>query len=57
MAQMVAVAIVSVLLLITIFKPYERLALRTVNRITRSNVNMAIFMIAILVIPLILLFF
>lgn len=57
MAQMVAVAVVSVILLLTIFKPYERLALRTVSRITRSNINMAIFMIAILVIPIILLFF
>jgi solute carrier family 34 (sodium-dependent phosphate cotransporter) len=56
-AQMIAVAVVSILLLVTIFKPYERLALRIVGQITRSNFSMAIFMIIIFAIPLVLLFF
>lgn len=57
MAQMVGVMLVSMLILLLIFRPYERAMLRVVDRITLSNVSMAIFMTTIFVIPLVLLLF
>jgi Na+/phosphate symporter len=57
MAQMVGVMLVSLLILLLIFRPYERVVLRIVDRITLSNVSMTIFMITIFVIPLGLLLF
>jgi uncharacterized membrane protein YjfL (UPF0719 family) len=53
---MVGVTLVSLIILLLIFRPYERIVLRLVNRITRSNVSMALFMVTILVIPLVLMF-
>lgn len=57
MTQMVGVMLVSLVILLLLFRPYERVALKLVNRITRSNVSMALFMVTILVIPLLLMFF
>lgn len=56
MVQMVSVAVVSALLLVTIYRPYRRFTLRAVGRVTRSNVSMAIFMFIILIVPIVLLF-
>lgn len=56
MTQMVGVILVSLVILLVLFRPYERIALKLVNRITRSNVSMALFMATILIIPLLLLF-
>jgi hypothetical protein len=56
MTQMVGVMLVSLIILLLIFRPYERIVLKLVNRITRSNVSMALFMVTILVIPLVLMF-
>ncbi len=56
MTQMVGVTLVSMVILLLIFRPYERVVLRLVDRITLSNVSMAMFMVTILVIPLVLMF-
>jgi uncharacterized membrane protein YjfL (UPF0719 family) len=56
MTQMVGVMLVSLVILLLVFRPYERIVLKLVNRITRSNVSMALFMVTILVIPLVLMF-
>ncbi|MEZ4516621.1 MAG: hypothetical protein R3C44_07200 [Chloroflexota bacterium] len=56
MTQMVGVMLVSLLIMLLIFRPYERIILKGVNRITRSNVSMALFMVTIFVVPLLLLF-
>lgn len=56
MTQMVGVMLVSMIVLLLIFRPYERVMLKLVDRITLSNANMAVFMVTILVIPLVLMF-
>lgn len=55
LAEMVSIAIVSLVLLLTVFERYERLTLRSVTWLTNRNRNLALFVIAIFVIPLFLL--
>lgn len=55
LVQMVGVALVSIVLLLTIYHPYERILLRTVAWVTSDNRHLAIFMVTILVVPLLLL--
>ena len=54
MAQMLAVAITSLIILLTVFRRYERASLRFVHWVTIKNRNLALFMFAIFIIPLIL---
>jgi Na+/phosphate symporter len=56
LTSMLSIAIVSIVVLATIYKQYVRYMLDFVGWVTRRNRNMAIFMIAIFLIPLILLF-
>ena len=56
MVQMVSIGVVSLVILTTIFRPYERLLLRFVAWVTANNRNMTVFMVVIFVLPLILLF-
>ena len=55
MAEMVTVTVVSLFLLITFYRRYERVILAFVAWVTTRNRNLAIFMAAILVIPIVLL--
>jgi Na+/phosphate symporter len=55
MAEMVTVTIVSMFLLMTFYRRYERVILAFVAWVTTRNRNLAIFMVAILVIPMVLL--
>lgn len=55
LVQMVGVALVSLVILLTFYRLYERLLLRTVAWITSDNRHLAIFMVTILVVPLLLL--
>lgn len=55
-AQMIGVTLVSAFILLLIYRPYERVTLRVVDSVTKSNVSMGIFMATIFVIPLALLF-
>jgi hypothetical protein len=52
---MVSVAIVSIVILATVYYPYERAMLTFVNWVMAENRNLAFFMMVILVLPLILL--
>lgn len=54
---MVAVTLVSLLLLMTIFRWYEHWVLRSVAWTTANNRNLTIFMLAIFVVPIVLLIF
>lgn len=54
MAQMLAVAITSIIILLTVFRSYERASLRFVNWVTVKNRNLALFMFLIFIVPLIL---
>jgi Na+/phosphate symporter len=56
LAEMLGVGITAALILMLIFRPYERSALRFVHWVTLKNANLALFMFAIFVIPLILVF-
>lgn len=56
LVQMVGVVIVSVILLLTMFRSYERWMLRFVAWVTGSTVHLALYIVAIFVIPLALLF-
>ena len=56
LAEMLAVSLTSLIILLTTFRRYERTSLRTVNWITRRNRNLALFMFVIFIVPLILLF-
>jgi len=53
---MVSIGVVSLLILISIFRPYQIAMLRIVGKLTNSNRYLIVFMIGILVIPVILLF-
>lgn len=55
LVEMVSVAIVSVVILAMVYYPYERAMLAFVNWVMAENRNLAFFMMAILVLPLILL--
>ncbi|MBN1993385.1 MAG: hypothetical protein JW953_11850 [Anaerolineae bacterium] len=52
--EMCSITLVSVLILIFIYRRYERLMLETVSWITLRNRNLAVFMTTIFVIPLLL---
>lgn len=54
LVEMVSIALVSIVLLATIFRHYERGMLAFVNWLTKSNRNLGFFMVVLLVVPLIL---
>jgi len=54
LAEMVSVALVSVLVLALAYRRYERGVLRSASWLTASNRNLGVFMLAILALPLIL---
>ncbi len=55
--QILSITIVSLILLTTCFRTYEKSMLNLVNKISESNRNLGIFMLGILIIPILLLFF
>ena len=55
LAEMVSIAIVSIVLLLTIYGWYSRSMLRAVSWVAETNLHLAMFMITIFVIPLALL--
>lgn len=56
LAQMIGVALTSIIIMLVAFRSYERMSLRFVAWVTDKNRNMALFMILIFALPLILLF-
>jgi hypothetical protein len=56
MAEMLGVAISAMIILLLFFRSYERWALNFVHWVTERNVNLALFMFGIFIIPLILVF-
>lgn len=56
MAQMLAVGITSLIILLTVFRRYERASLRFVNWVTEENRHLALFMFFLFIVPLILVF-
>ena len=54
LAGMLSIAIFSILILLTVYRPYQRMSLEFVDWATSSNRNMVLFMITIFVIPLLL---
>jgi Na+/phosphate symporter len=55
LAEMLSITIVSIIILLLIYRPYQSTMLDFVEIITATNRNLAIFMIIILVVPVILL--
>lgn len=56
LAEMLGVAVSALLILLLIFRPYRRGSLRFTSWVTESNVNLALFMVTIFVIPIVLVF-
>ena len=54
LAEMLGVAISAMFILLLFFRRYERSSLRFVEWVTLKNVNLALFMFGIFVIPVIL---
>jgi Na+/phosphate symporter len=54
--SMISITIVSITLLLTIFRPYQYRINRLVYQITSNNRNMAIFLLLIFMIPLVMIF-
>jgi len=54
--SMLSITIVSITLLLTIFRPYQYRVNRLVYQITSNNRNMAIFLLLIFMIPLVMIF-
>jgi sodium-dependent phosphate cotransporter len=57
LAAMISNTLISLLILLTIYPPYQRVMLKFVAWVTASNRNLAVFMAVILIVPLFLLFF
>lgn len=55
LAQMVGVALISLLILASVVRPYERVLLRSADWVTASNRHLAYFMFVIIIIPILLL--
>jgi hypothetical protein len=53
--EMIGVGLISLLILLAVYDPYERSLLQAVTWVTRDNRNLAIFMVTIFVVPLLLL--
>ena len=56
LAEMLGVAVSAMIILLLLFRRYERWALGFVQWVTERNVNLALFMFGIFIIPLILVF-
>lgn len=56
LAEMLGVALTALIFMLVAFRTYERSFLRLVGWVTDRNVNMALFMLTIFLLPLILLF-
>jgi Na+/phosphate symporter len=54
LAEMLGVALSALLILLIAFKAYERSSLRFVGWVTERNLNLALFMFAIFIVPIIL---
>jgi Na+/phosphate symporter len=55
LVEMVSITVVSVAILALFYRRYERSMLSFVGSVTSSNRNLAVFMLAILVVPIVLL--
>jgi len=55
--EMIAIMIVSLLILVLFFRPYQQYAINFTHWVTKSNKNLAIFMSAIFIIPIIMMLF
>lgn len=56
LAGMVSIGIISIFMLLTFYRPYQRRAMYFVDWVTSSNRNMALFMMTLFAVPLILMF-
>lgn len=56
LVEMLSITIVSILILALIYRPYEKSMLNLSSWVTNDNLNLAIFMLTILLVPLALLF-
>ncbi len=56
LAEMLGVALAALVILLVAFKAYERSCLRFVTWVTEKNLNLALFMFTIFIVPLILVF-
>ena len=54
LVEMVSITVVSLVILLTFYRPYQRAMLRFVEWVTANNRNLAVFMATILVVPIIL---
>ncbi len=57
LAEMLSITIVSIIILLLVYRPYQRIMLDFVEIITASNRNLALFMLVILIVPVILMIF
>jgi hypothetical protein len=55
LVSMISVTLVSLVVLVLFFRPYERAMLNVVDWTTASNRNLALFIVTILCVPLVLL--
>ena len=51
---MFSITIVSIVILLTIYQPYRLLILNSVDRMTANNLNLVLFMISILLLPILM---
>jgi len=56
LAQMLGVALASLIILLVAFKAYQRACLRFVSWVTDKNLNLALFIFTIFIVPLVLVF-
>jgi Na+/phosphate symporter len=56
LAEMLGVALSALLIMLIAFRTYERSALHFVNWVTEKNVNLALFMFTIFIVPIVLVF-
>jgi Na+/phosphate symporter len=55
LTEMISIAIVSLIILVFMYRPFERNSLRLVAKITENSRNLAVFMAVLFVTPIVLL--
>jgi hypothetical protein len=56
LAQMLSIGIISLLILVLLLRPYERILLRFVERLSTDTRSLVVFLAVILLVPIVLLF-
>ena len=56
LVEMITITFISLVILITCYSSYQKAILKFVNQITQNNRSLAVFLLAIFILPIVMLF-